>query len=499
MVKDLDEWITVKQLHKKGMSIRAIAKELKISKNTVKKLLRATNRPTYTRGIYTTKIDAYKEQIRFWYLDPNYAFIGTRIYEELLNLGYNGSISPIYRYLTTLREEKIKVSSKATVRIETPPGDQAQFDWAHYTVPINGLSIPIYCFSLVLAASRFKVMTCSLKSDAVSIHKAIEDLYHKTGGVTVELLIDNPKGLVLEHLPDKEPKYNREALILTAHLGVELNACMPYRAKTKGKVERPFNYLEEHFIKGNNFKSMEDLNTKLEVFLDKWNHKIHSTTKRIPAEAYLEEKQNLLPLPGTKLCLRNLEPRVVSLDSLISVSGKKYSVPVKYVEKKVYCKIFYGYLLEIYSKANEYIASYDLTVDKNYINKTEEHYKAIETKVSKSIPEIKRLMTSTFYNGEAYLEAASKVLEQPSYHARQLLRLIELYPIAHIEKMLDYCLKENIYAADDIKNTFKEKYDEIIFTSKQTDLTAQNETNVIRNLDYYEHGGETNHCNDYLQ
>ncbi len=488
-MKDVDEWITVKQLHKKGVSIRGIAKELQVSRNTVRKLLRSSTRPNYTRESYKTKIDEYKEQIKIWYLDPSYSFIGTRIHEELLTLGYEGSISPIYRYLATLRQEKIKISSKATVRVETPPGDQAQFDWAHYTVLINNSPNTIYCFSLVLASSRLKVMACSLKMDGPAVYKAIEELYFQLGGITVELLIDNPKTLVTEHLEGKQPKYARDALLLATHLGVELNACMPYRARTKGKVERPFNYLEEHFIKGNSFESMTDLNQRLKLFLNKWNHKLHSTTKRIPYEAFLEEKESLLPLPNKRLCLRQLEPRKVSLDSFVSIKSKKYSVPVKYVEQTVYYSLSYGYLIEIYSKEDELIAEYDLTIDKAHVNKTDEHYAAIENKVSKSIPEIKRLMISTFYNGELYFTAASKILDQPSYHARKILQLVELYPVDHIEKVIAYCLDKDIYSFEDIKDILKRKYFEIILSGesqKDVEMLEDKDNQVIRALDYYE-------------
>lgn len=68
-------------------------------------------------------------------------------------------------------------------------------------------------------------MVCSLRMDADAVHKAIEDLYFKLDGVTIELMVDNPKALIIEHLEGKEPKYTRASLILAAHLGIELNAC----------------------------------------------------------------------------------------------------------------------------------------------------------------------------------------------------------------------------------------------------------------------------------
>ena len=128
-VKDVQDWIAVKRMFSKGVKIKQIARQLKMSKNTVKKLLKQKEEPKYKRDSYNSKIDLYKERIKVWYLEPEYDFIGTRIYRELKNLGYKGSINPVYRYLKSLKEEKIKVSKNATVRIETPMGDQAQFDW----------------------------------------------------------------------------------------------------------------------------------------------------------------------------------------------------------------------------------------------------------------------------------------------------------------------------------------------------------------------------------
>lgn len=127
-MRDVQDWITAKRLFKRGVKIKQIAKQLKMSKNTVKALLQRETEPTYERKVNVSKIDPFKEQVNTWFLSPEYDFIGTRIYKELINIGYTGSISPLYRYLKTLKDEKREVPKKATVRIETPPGDQAQFD-----------------------------------------------------------------------------------------------------------------------------------------------------------------------------------------------------------------------------------------------------------------------------------------------------------------------------------------------------------------------------------
>lgn len=113
----MQDWITVNRLYKKGVPIRQIARQLKISRNTVRKLIKLKEEPKYSRNHYETKVDKYKDDINMWYLDPLYNFNGTRIFRELIKKGYTGSIGPVYRFLNKLKDEKTKVSSKATRRV----------------------------------------------------------------------------------------------------------------------------------------------------------------------------------------------------------------------------------------------------------------------------------------------------------------------------------------------------------------------------------------------
>lgn len=96
------KWKKVRRLHEEGVSIRQIAREMDMSRNTVRKWIRQDEKPNYSREHYPTKIDQYKQQIREWYLESGY--IGARIYRELKKQGYDGSINPIYRYLKQLKE-----------------------------------------------------------------------------------------------------------------------------------------------------------------------------------------------------------------------------------------------------------------------------------------------------------------------------------------------------------------------------------------------------------
>ena len=459
---------------------------MNMSKNTVKRLLKWEEEPVYKRQITKTKIDLYKDKIKTWYLEEG--FIGTRIYSELQKIGYAGGINPVYRYLRQLKGEKCIISSKATCRFETPPGEQAQFDWSPYKMVIGNEIKKVVCFTMILSCSRKKAMVFSLLEDSHAIYEAIQELFEDLGGVTLELLIDNPKSLVVENRKDAEPKFNIHALHLATHLGTELNPCIPARARTKGKIEKPYQYIDEQFIKGNSFKSMTELNRAGKEFMHKWNQKTHGTTKRIPNQAYEEERPNLSPLPKKRFIKTGLEKRKVSLDSLVSIEGKKYSVPVQYVGKEVKCRIIYGYKIEIYDDSMQLIRNYDIGDCINLINYISHDYESLTNKAPKSIPEVKRQFKTAFHNGAEFLDEISENLSQPAYHAREFLKLRELYTVDSLDKVLSYCIKNEVYEIDQIKEVLKTKYIDIILDFEHTAVDVKGKT-FARDLSYYEMGG----------
>lgn len=439
----LQDWAAVQRVYKQTGSKRETARLLGISRNTVKSLLAMDEEPQYKRAVYKSCLDDYKEQIIEWRCqDLN----GTRIYKELQKIGYSSSIGPVYRFLQRIDEDIGLTSSKATVRIETPPGDQAQFDWSDYSMVIGGRERKVYCFSMILAASRKKAVCFSLRIDGEAIYEAIQELFTDLGGVTLELLIDNPKALVIENNPKSEDeiRYNPQALMLAKHLGTELNACPCYWPRKKGKVESPFRYIEEQFIKGNSFATMEELNREGKEFVNKWCDEVHGTTRRIPNQHYLqEEKDTLQPLPRTRYRIRSLQKRLVSADSFISVGGSKYSVPVKYVGKYVLFRIVYGFRIEVYDKDEKLILTREVSDKKHDVQADPAHYTAIAVPVSTSIPQIRRDFTARFKNGQRYLDAAGKKFDQPTHHARKIMLLADLYDDETLDRFIGYSVDQD--------------------------------------------------------
>jgi transposase len=107
-VKNLKEWVAVQELYKRKVLKLQIAKQLGISRNTVKRLIRLKEEPKYSGDQHTTKVDEYIDLITLWRTSPEYDFNGTRIFRGLKNRGYTGTINPIYRALKRIDEGKVQ-------------------------------------------------------------------------------------------------------------------------------------------------------------------------------------------------------------------------------------------------------------------------------------------------------------------------------------------------------------------------------------------------------
>jgi hypothetical protein len=152
--------------------------------------------------------------------------------------------------------------------------------------------------------------------------------FQALGGVPEQILYDRMRTAVLGEADEKGIAYNAKLLALAAHYGFLPKACRPYRAKTKGKVERPFRYVREDFFLARSFRDLDDLNAQFAQWLDQVaNRRRHGTTGRIVAEHFAEECAALRPLPaGPFNAVLGLERRV-SHEGMVSVGGNLYSVP----------------------------------------------------------------------------------------------------------------------------------------------------------------------------
>jgi len=167
-----------------------------------------------------------------------------------------------------------------------------------------------------------------LHQDLPTLLRCHAAAFDALGGVPEHILYDRMRTVFSREDPEEgHIVYNGTLLEFARHYGYLPKACKPYRAKTKGKVERPYRYIREDFFLGRSFRNLDDLNQQLRQWLDQVaNVRVHATTRRVVAEHFAEERPRLQQLPaGPFQAVLRLERRITR-DGMISVDGNLYSV-----------------------------------------------------------------------------------------------------------------------------------------------------------------------------
>jgi transposase len=454
------QWHQVKVLRAKGVSIKKIARQLKLSKNTVRKYLRSSDPPTFHAREYEKLLDGYQEAIRAM---VDKGFIGTRIFNELVAMGYPGSLATVHRYLKEIKQQEA-IQEKVTTRVETPPGKQMQYDWKEWKIAVGDTKIKSYIHKVVLSYSRKKYYTYSLEITTQDVIRAIEGAIVFFGGVAPELIIDNPKQMVIAHGKDGVIRYNDAFLRFCGLYGIEPNPCEPYRARTKGKVERPFFYLEQHLLKGLELQELFEFDGVLKAFMEKYNARPHSTLKESPHERFLREKDSLGPIPFVEpAVLYDREIRKVSNDGYLSWKGRLYPIPMPYCLKNVMAEEVFGRTLRVYNLSGEIISEQAIRhFDRGQRPEHPEHEKinqAYRAKKEAKRSQLVRQFTDTFGDiSHIYVEGLKKTVTANIYwHLQEILNYTALYPVSAISEVLLECIGLGAYHKNSVKKLLGEK------------------------------------------
>jgi transposase len=328
-VIDLGELVMILDLHRQGLTVSVIARQLELDRKTVRKYIElGLEPPAYgprrPRSRRLEPFEAYLRQRVAAYPGLN----GSRLLREIRDRGYNGGYTAVTDFL---REVRPAPSPSFEIRFETPPGHQGQVDFAHFQVVFTdepSVTRIVWLFSLVLGYSRLIWSRFVMHQDLQSVLRCHLAAFAALGGVPQEILYDRMKTAVTGEDDQGHIVYNRALVDFARHHGFHPRACRPYRAKTKGKVERPFRYIREDFFLARSFRNLDDLNRQLAHWLATVaNPRLHATTQRAVNEAFAEEKPHLKPLPLVPFnAVLKLERRV-SHEGMVSVGGNLYSVP----------------------------------------------------------------------------------------------------------------------------------------------------------------------------
>ena len=335
-MKKSDEVEAMLHLRALGWGLRRIAREFGCSKNTVRRYVAADGWMTYSRRAGGGKLEDQETWLkeRFFQHGGNAEVVRQDLVREQ---DIDVSLRTVERAVAPFRR-LLTAEAKATVRFETPPGRQLQVDFGQRRVPIAGERVRVFLFVATLGYSRRCYVATFRHERQSSWFRGLEGTFNHFGGVTREVLLDNPRPLVVNHdMSTREVEFNHRFLAFADYWGFRPRACAPYRARTKGKDERGVGYVKASAIAGHRFESWAGM----DAHLGWWQREIadrrcHGTTGEVPLERFAREAERLRPCAGRPPFgqLRDLT-RTVHADCAVVVDTNAYSVPWRLIGERV--------------------------------------------------------------------------------------------------------------------------------------------------------------------
>lgn len=327
----------LRALREFGWGAKRIARELGISRNAARRYIReGAVAETQTRpGAWT--LDDEQQATARALLDGPAEGNAVVVKRLLAESAVEVPLRTLQRVLAPHRREK-RAAELATVRFETAPGHQTQIDFGEKWIVVGGVRTKVHLFVAVLGYSRRIFVRASLSQRQDDWREGLAGAFRAFGGVTQRILIDRAGALVVGH----------DRVTGTAHVhpafaafckdwGVEVSACRPYRARTKGKTESGVGYVKRNAIAGLSFESFAALEAHLARWILDADQRLHGTTHERPVDRFeRDERAALRALPSTAIPVRERRVRRrVASDCFVDVDTIRYSVPHRFVHRSV--------------------------------------------------------------------------------------------------------------------------------------------------------------------
>ena len=358
----VQEYEAIKNLKVLGWGIRRIARELKVSRNTVRNHIRGLEEPDPEpivaailksptlwppgSGVQIDPLSTSgkmgRNSLCFAHADPilkkvEEGLSAQRIYQDLKQEScFAGSYQSVKRYVYKLR----KSDPKLVCRIEVKPAEEVQVDFGTgpTLVGAEGKKTKTWIFRMVLSHSRKAYSEAVVRQTTETFIRCLENAFREFGGATLTVNLDNLKAAVLK-ADWYDPQLNPKLIDFARHYGTTILPCIPKTPEHKGKVESGVKYIKENALRGRKFESLAPLN----LFLAHWEKtvadvRIHGTTKRQVAELFSLEKPSLLPLACSLFPFFHEAPRKVHRDGHVEVEKAFYHVPDEYLQRDVWAR-----------------------------------------------------------------------------------------------------------------------------------------------------------------
>jgi transposase len=328
----------------RGESQRAISRVLGIARDTVKGILveqakrRSTGESAIERELGPrrtprgSKLDPYTQDIEAW-LTQYEDLTAVRLHEKLVaEKGFVGGYSIVRERFNELRAAR-QPQAEAFEVVETPPGQQGQFDWSPYE--LEG-ELKVQLWSCTLSWSRGRSFRAEENSQQTTVLNCLKESFEDFGGVPQQGVTDTMPGVV-DRWECNRPILNLRFVDFAAYYRLAMDIAPRRCGRYKGKVERPFWYAELNLLNGRHFHSLQEFREVLAWWTrDKAHKRPHPVTKRPIEEMLAEERRYLQPLPARPYDTRDVVIRLVDTQGYVRHETNLYRVPDKHVGNLVY-------------------------------------------------------------------------------------------------------------------------------------------------------------------
>jgi transposase len=328
----------------KGKAIKEIARDLNLSRNTVRKVLRSNATSfEYERGHQPLpKIGPWRDELEALLLAndgkaPRERLTLIRIFEALRGLGYDGSYDAVRRYAKAWRQGRGTATAQAFVPLSFAPGEAYQFDWSHEIVLLSGTTVAVKVAHVRLCHSRMLFVRAYPRESQEMVFDAHDRAFAFFKGACTRGIYDNMKTAVETIFVGKERLYNRRFLQMCGHYLVEPVACSPASGWEKGQVENQVGLVRERFFTPRlRFKSYEELNAWLldQCIAYAKAHRHPDEREQTIWQMFEAERPSLVPYAGRFDGFHAL-PASVSKTCLVRFDNNRYSVAASAVGRPV--------------------------------------------------------------------------------------------------------------------------------------------------------------------
>jgi transposase len=336
-------------IHRDGKSIRGTAKDLCLSRNTVRKVIRSDQtafqykrraQPHPKLGEHITILEERLTEDQA--LHKKQRRTAQMLYEQLQLEGYTGGYDTVRRYVKRWRQDNKRSGAQVFIPLEFEPGEAFQFDWSHESVQMDGMPTKVKVAHIRLCHSRMFLVVAYPRETQEMVFDAHIRAFDHFGGVCRRGIYDNLKAVVNKILTGKERNFNSRFAQLCSHYLFEPVACTPASGWEKGQVENQVGVVRRRFFTPRlKVKDFNQLNTYLLERCLTWakTQKHPNMSDQTIWDVYEAERACMIKLPP-RFDGYAERPARVSPSSLVTYDRNRYSVNCGEVGRVVQLRVY---------------------------------------------------------------------------------------------------------------------------------------------------------------